>query len=213
MGSKLLPLSELGQATGCTIVLLHHFRKSGPGSDSDEQVALEELSQSGVAEWARQWLLLARRSAYKHDGTHELWMRCGGSAGHAGLYGIDIDEGTIDEDFDGRKWDVSVMPAHDIIQEKRDDKQRARDDAKRQQENTDQRAVIEAMSAKLKRGEGAFPRKLRSMTGFANNRLDRVVEQLLDLDVIEPCEALQAPSHKTPKPGAFRLTEDWWNDQ
>ena len=45
---------------------------------------------SGIGEWARQWLLLQRRCPYQSDGNHELWMRCGGSAGHAGLYAVDI---------------------------------------------------------------------------------------------------------------------------
>lgn len=208
MGTKLLPLSELGQATGCTIVLLHHFRKSGNGDG--EEVALEELSQSGVAEWARQWILLARRSAYEHDGHHNLWMRCGGSAGHAGLYGVDIDEGTVDENFDGRKWEVEVQPGQEIIQTTREDRRREKAEQKREQEESDQTAVIEAL-AKLGRGEGAFPRKLRALTGLANNRLERTVMLLIEQKIVEPCEALQAPSHKMPKPGAFRLTKAWWD--
>ncbi len=211
MGSKLLPLSELGQATGCTIVLLHHFRKSNAGNHDDEQVALEELSQSGVAEWARQWLLLARRSAFQHDGRHELWMRCGGSAGHAGLYGVSIDEGTVDENFDGRRWEVEVQPGHEIIAATRTQRKSARDEAKREKEEADQRAVVDALS-KLPRGEGAFPARLRALTGIANERLRRAIELLIGQGVVEPCSALQSPTHRTPKEGAYRLTDDWWSD-
>ena len=88
MGSLLQGLTRLGQRTGCTIILLHHFRKGGQ-SDETNPAGLEELAQSGVAEWARQWLLLQRRCPYQSDGNHSLWMRCGGSAGHSSLWGAE----------------------------------------------------------------------------------------------------------------------------
>ena len=211
MGSKLLPLSELGQATGCTVVLLHHFRKSGNGDG--EEVALEELSQSGVAEWARQWLLLARRSAYQHDGKHELWMRCGGSSGHAGLYGVDVNEGTIDEHFDGRTWEVDVRPGHEIIQTTRQDRRQAKADQQREEDEAAQRQIVEAMRTRLRRGEGVFPSKLRSYTGVGEQRLARLLVNLVDQGIIEGCSSLRSPTHKRPQAGAFRLAESWWNDE
>lgn len=209
MGSKLLPLSELGQATGCTIVLLHHFRKSNAGNHDDEQVALEELSQSGVAEWARQWLLLARRSAFQHDGRHNLWMRCGGSAGHAGLYGVDIDEGMVDENFDGRRWEVEVQPAHEIIETTRRDRQTTRAEKQREEEEADQNVIVAAMS-KLPKREPVFISGLYKLTGISEKRLGRLLHQLTEKNIVEECAGLQAPHHKTPKPGAYRLTEQWY---
>jgi len=83
MGPLLKPLSDLAADTGVTPIVLHHFRKTGQPGES-EPAGLEELSQSGVAEWARQWILLQRREPYNGDGTHALWLRTGGSAGHAG---------------------------------------------------------------------------------------------------------------------------------
>ena len=68
MGSMLQGLTKLGQDTGCTVVLLHHFRKGGQ-PDEDNPAGLEELAQSGVAEWARQWVLLQRRMPYQADGA------------------------------------------------------------------------------------------------------------------------------------------------
>ena len=50
MGAMLQGLTKLGQDTGCTVVLLHHFRKGGQ-PDEENPAGLEELSQSGVAEW------------------------------------------------------------------------------------------------------------------------------------------------------------------
>ena len=46
MGSMLQGLTKLGQDTGCTVVLLHHFRKGGQ-PDDDNPAGLEELAQIG----------------------------------------------------------------------------------------------------------------------------------------------------------------------
>jgi len=124
MGAALQPLSKLAQEAGVTLIVLHHFRKGGQPSE-DEPAGLEELTMSGAAEWARQWILLQRRAAYQGDGRHLLWMRCGGSAGHASLWGVTIDEGQLDPDtFTGRTWEVTVAPVAD-----------ARAEAKAEQEN------------------------------------------------------------------------------
>ena len=211
MGSKLLPVSELAQRTGITVVLLHHFRKSGGRDDADEATALEELSQSGISEWARQWLLVARQAAYQHDGRHELWMRAGGSAGHAGLYSITIDEGVIDEHFDGRDWDVLVEPAAEAIDRSREERARERAERKVEDDREKQQHLIEALR-KAGRGVGLFKSGLHTVTGISEKRIPRLLYQLAAQGIVEECEALQASHHKRPKAGAYRLTDDWWND-
>src|SRR5262249_10160130 len=63
---------------------------------------------SGVREFARQWLLINRRTKYKHDGKHELVISVGGSAGHSSLWDVTIDEGKPGIDSQDRKWKVTV---------------------------------------------------------------------------------------------------------
>ena len=172
MGTVLQPLAELGQDTGCTFILLHHFRKNSQADDT-EPAGLEELAQSGVAEWARQWILLQRRSPYQADGHHELWMRAGGSAGHAGLWALDIAEGILDPDtFTGRKWDVVVKPVGD-----------ARDEAKRERETrkaadmekreNEQRDRLKAILARFPKGE--TERALRTASRLNLDNFSRAV--------------------------------------
>jgi len=45
---------------------------------------------------------------YGNDGTHELYMMAGGSAGHDGLYTLRIDEGKMPKSFDDppRHWKI-----------------------------------------------------------------------------------------------------------
>jgi hypothetical protein len=92
MGSLLRPLAELGQATGCPILIVHHCKRTRivPG----DPATLDDIAWAGFAEFSAQWLLLARRRRYDPDtGHHELWFTAGGRAGHHGLCALDVDEG------------------------------------------------------------------------------------------------------------------------
>ena len=141
MGSVLLPLSEMAQETGVTIVLLHHFRKSALVDDS-EPCNLESLSQSGIAEWARQWLLLERRSPYAMDGHHELYLRTGGSAGHGGLWGVDVNEGTLEL---GRKWSLKIRAVEDIWAENRRAKEQRKNEEQIRREDEQCTKLVEVL--------------------------------------------------------------------
>lgn len=67
MGTLLKGVSDIGQQTGCTMMVCHHTRKNDRQSMYDVP-DLEDFSGSGFAEWARQWILLNRREAYSSDG-------------------------------------------------------------------------------------------------------------------------------------------------
>jgi len=184
MGNALQPLSELTAATGCTILLCHHFRKSA--GDPDEPAALEELSQAGVGEWARQWMLLARRSPYQADGRHDLWLRAGGSAGHAGLYALDVDEGDpAGFESEGRRWDVTVRSVADA----RDETRRAAEDRKAEQQaqrdEDDRRKMLEALR---RTPDGDTVKALRQLAGLSNERAANALRSLVGEGRAEGCE-------------------------
>jgi replicative DNA helicase len=92
---------------GATPIFLHHATKAA--GKKSEAADLDDLSFSGVAEFARQWLLIARRSSYvPGTGRHELRLAVGGSAGHSGEWDVNVSEGVLADDFSGRKWEVAV---------------------------------------------------------------------------------------------------------
>jgi hypothetical protein len=172
---------------------------------------LEEIAWSGFAEFARQWLLLGRRSEYEDgSGFHDLWLRAGGSAGHNGLWGVDVFEG-VRTDPDGRRWEVNVHPGREIIQQAKSDRTARKSEKQKAEDDAGQKTVIEAMSG-LPKMAAVFPSKLYTLTGIGERRLGRLLQQLVEQGIVEHCKAKRSPTHKKERDGAFRLTEEWYED-
>lgn len=191
MGSKLIGLSQLAQATGVTPIVLHHFKKTQ--SDENEPCTLEDLSQAGVAEWTRQWLLLARAEPYQHDGIHRLFMRSGGSAGFGGLYRVDVDEGTIDGvDFSsGRKWETTVTPAGDF----RGEKKRQQEQRKAERQEALEGEHRQRLLAVLKNHPvGETARVLREESGLNTANFGKAITTILKEGRAESCEVIKRGS-------------------
>src|SRR5262249_31779968 len=114
IGPLLLAVAKACLAGGCTPGLVHHFRLTRKDTYAEPQ--LEDLSYAGIQEFARQWILLARRSPFDPDdeqGKRELWLSAGGSAGHSLLRAVNVYEGRLGEDFGGRTWRVEVVTPSD----------------------------------------------------------------------------------------------------
>ena len=185
MGAALHPLSKLAQEAGVTLVVLHHFRKGGQPNE-DEPAGLEELTMSGAAEWARQWILLQRRAAYQGDGRHLLWMRCGGSAGHSSLWGVTVDEGLLDPDtFTGRTWDVTVAPVADVrVEVEQDRENRKAAEQERREANHRERLLVTLRTCP----KGDTARGLRIAAGLNPEAFGRAVSALLQEGRAARCE-------------------------
>ncbi len=131
MGKLLLTITRLIEKTGCTIIILNHNRKSRANDMKRfDPPTLEEISMSGFAEWCRFYLLLGPQQDWDEEtGSHKLWLRMGGSAGHAGLYRLNVVEGRRC-DPGGRRWDVAVVSAAESIQADREQQERAKAERK-----------------------------------------------------------------------------------
>ncbi len=108
MGLQLRRITQICQQFNATMVLAHHFTKFA--GDKTCMPDLNDLSWSGFAEFARQWILLNRRAKYKSgSGFHDLNMLIGGSVGFGGEYRLTVDEGK----FPDRYWNPCIFANDD----------------------------------------------------------------------------------------------------
>jgi hypothetical protein len=118
-GSLLRSVSEICQRHGVGLVLAHHLRKRGKAKNAADYdpPELDDMAWAGFQEFARQWILLGRREQYEPGtGEHELWLSVGGSAGHSGLWGLDISEGVSGQP---RHWNIELSTPDQAREEKK----------------------------------------------------------------------------------------------
>ncbi|MBI3865545.1 MAG: bifunctional DNA primase/polymerase, partial [Planctomycetia bacterium] len=167
VGELLKSLGDLAQETGCTPLMCHHLKKNV--AEPYEPAELENLAWAGFQEFFRQWILLNRRRKYDPDsgGHHELWMTAGGSAGHSGLWGLNIDEGTR-QDAQGRHWHVDVISGGQAFAERDDAEQEAVEARKqRQQESAKDRQREAVVKALRLFPQGETTRTIREAAGVS----------------------------------------------
>jgi hypothetical protein len=178
MGSLLRPLAELCDETGCTILIVHHCKRSRvrPG----DPATLDDIAWSGFAEFSAQWLLLARRRRYDPDtGHHELWFSAGGRAGHHGLCALDVDEGAPSKPGE-RTWITTLR--HVSSAEAQADKREVEVDESRRARRAaviferDRKRTLAALS---KVGKPVSGNSLRLALGLNGLRMNRVLASLI----------------------------------
>ncbi len=178
MGPLLSKITRACISANCTPVLIHHLKKGIPIGEPAE---LGDLAFSGVAEYARQWLLLNRRERFDPEaGVHKLWLNVGGSCGQSGLYGVYIHEGRMADDFTGRKWRVTVTGAGKLRNAERQEKEEAKKTKKEQETDKNADAVLAALNRLDPKGKGAGWIRVSELAGVSARKMTPAVFRLIE---------------------------------
>jgi len=192
MGPLLRKLAELMQQLHVTVFLCHHT-KNRERNRQYEPTELEDIAWSGFREFARQWILLGRRSAYdpESNGHHELWLNCGGSAGHSELWGLDITEGRRTDDT-GRRWDVAVNRAS-TVRSRAIDQQWEQKEAQKEQRSlrTHERRLNLILAEVKQHPQGESKTAIRKAVRMGGSTFNPVWEELLETGQIAETEIVK----------------------
>jgi len=183
MGSLLRPLAEIGDATGCTILIVHHCKRSQHIARSP--ATLDDIAWSGFAEFAAQWLLISRRRAYDPElGRHELWLTAGGRAGHHGLWALDTSEG-VANGFERRKWKTAIRPVS-VAEAQSDERSFEASEERRTRRETVtlERHRRRALEILARHPDGETARRLRRVLSLSGHRMTQVLESLVDDELV-----------------------------
>ncbi|HWB11566.1 MAG TPA: AAA family ATPase, partial [Pirellulales bacterium] len=184
MGKALEPVTTLIQRTGCAIILLNHNIK-GRAKDVGrfDPPDLAEISMSGFAEWMRFWILLAQTQDWDEEtGQHCLWMRTGGSAGHAGLHGLHVTEGELDAKGRRTKWEAKLQHVNDTRRERENRKE---NNKAKQRERTEEDHVRKLRDAMNLCDGFESGRKLRRLSGLNPSNFGGAIRTLLKRGEVE----------------------------
>ena len=197
MGKLLRKLNDACQKNNATLMFAHHTSGVHPYGATPK---LSWLAFSGFKQFVRQWWLLNRMEEYEPgSGIHRLKFVAGGSAGHNGLWIVEVDEGSRN-DPGGRRWDVTVKS----IDEARQTERQRKDDTKageRAQKLEDDRAAICRLMAKHPAGKSKT--WIRDHCGVSSGRWPGVFAAMFDAGELIECE-VTVSNHKKPMPG-YRL--------
>lgn len=186
MGRGLRVLTEMGKRTGCTIALVAHNRKGRLQHQSKfDPPELAEIAHAGYAAWARWFVLLATRKDFDSEvGQHWLHMRTLGSAGHSGLWALDIHEGK-QTNPGGRVWEVEVKTAADVRQERANEREAA--EIEREQRKIDAN-VLKLRKALKKLPDGETIREVRGRANLSGDAMTEALEVLESRGEVEYCK-------------------------
>lgn len=186
MGDHLRQVARACLRAGTTPILTHHANR---GLKRGEQMELHHLSYAGIPEFARQWILLNRTSAYQGNGAHDLIMSFGGSAGHGGVWSVRIEEGVIQDDFTARSWVVKALPASDAREAAKAKKEAEKETIKRTKHVEQEDKVLQAIAEICAMESAATKSKISTQTGYSSKVVNETVSRLLQNEArVEVCK-------------------------
>lgn len=122
MGTHLTNYEQICRDEGATLILTHHFNRK---SEKYGRPELEDMSGAGPAEFAGQWILIRRPSAYDGSGIHRLNLAIGGRDGQNEHFQLVVQDNSNEAGKVERRWDIhQLQPQSELAQAERRENQR-----------------------------------------------------------------------------------------
>ncbi|WP_372717243.1 AAA family ATPase [Novipirellula sp.] len=184
-GAQLQEVVQHCKRWNATAVLVDHVKRSSSNANTLQPLELNDVSGAGKAEFFRQWLLIGRRERFNPDHPlHRLWLTVGGSAGHCGLYALDIDE-TRDDATGTRQWALAIEQGSEV--RAIDAEARAAKQAAKKEDET--KARLERNVQKIRdtftTSEPWTKRKIRDHAGLSGDSVGPAIARLMQLGELE----------------------------
>lgn len=180
MGNVLRSVASWFTRNGITMYLLHHSQK---GLATGKVMQLSDLAFCGLPEFVRQWVLINRRTEFAKGSPQSMWFNIGGSAGQGGNYGVAIDEGTLDDDFAGRFWQVRVEDMNEAKAETTtpQDREKEKCDKTRNEMYARRSALLDAIDEIVVGDvQAATKTQLKTRLGWNSGKLNEVALWLIE---------------------------------
>lgn len=185
MGMLLKSVDEAIKKTGATLVLVHHATKAA--GRTFQPLDLDDLSQAGIAAFARQWMLLSPKAKFDtNTGTHELFLEIGGSAGHFGSYAMTVVEGRSDDPINGKRWHVLLKDANTAREHEQRDKERRKEVEASNALAADLQRLVSELS-KPDSKDGLTHSNAARKLGWNNSKGRPIVAAAFERELIESC--------------------------
>jgi len=118
--------------------------------------------------------------------------------GQSGQWALDIDEGTLGDDFTGRKWDVSLMTASQCHEAQSQADSERRTYAQVEKDKADEAKFLIELDRLDSDRRGVSKAKLKAVVGFGTDKMIRIETRLIDEGIIETVPGFQV---ETPNGG------------
>lgn len=183
-GERLRAIARMCSDAAVSLIAVHHATKNVVAG---APLKLAELAHAGYAQFFRQFCLLNRRTPYRFDGVHKLWVSFSGSAGHSSRWGVDVVEGVRHEGVK-RTWQPKVF-SFEEVQHRDRHKGRASSKGGKTQ-------LIGKHAEKIREALGQFPSgetetRVREAAGLSGKCFAPALDQLKSQNAIQEVEVVK----------------------
>jgi hypothetical protein len=186
-GKQLRTASQICLNLGATPAFIDHAKRSSENVKQYSPLELEDISGAGKAEFFRQWILISRRRPWEPGQPHELWMSIGGSAGHASILGVSIDE-SVDEATGERGYKVSTESGRETRDAMAEQRQRNKEERARKQREEKLQSYCDKVLLAMLGGDPRTKNELCTIAGLNTTNAGSAIATLLRSKAIETTE-------------------------